>query len=110
MIYISLEQHGLNCTGPPTCGFFSIVNTTVLPHHWLVESEGTVDMQALRIQRAAYKLYANFQIRSYDYGSQQVPHLQGGPTGLRPREEPTLQFKSADHLAKLLLALGEYGE
>ena len=33
-----LNNMGLTCMGPCICGFFSIVNTTVLHYTWLVES------------------------------------------------------------------------
>lgn len=36
-----LNDMSLNCVGPLTCGFFSIVITTVLHDLWLVDSEGT---------------------------------------------------------------------
>lgn len=35
---MTLEPHDLNCTGPFIWGFFSIVNTAVLPYPRLVES------------------------------------------------------------------------
>lgn len=48
----------LNCVGLPlTCGFFSVVNSTILQGPRLVES-GNVE---LWIGRAEYKLHKDFQ-------------------------------------------------
>lgn len=33
-----LNNPGLNCSGPLTCGLFATVSTTVLQDPWLVES------------------------------------------------------------------------
>ena len=43
----ALNSAGLNCMGPLTCGFFSLVNTVVLCDLWLVESTD-VEPQILR--------------------------------------------------------------
>ena len=39
---------GLNCMGPFIARFFSIVNTTVLHHQWLVESLNAEEPQKWR--------------------------------------------------------------
>ena len=52
-----LNNMGLNCVGPRLCGYFSIVNTTVLQGQWLVESadvKGTLNTDG---QLAYYKFY-----------------------------------------------------
>ena len=48
---------GLNCTGSFIFGYFSVINTTILHHPWLVESadvEGTPNTNG---QAAYYKFY-----------------------------------------------------
>ena len=44
---------GLNCLGPLVCGYFSVVNTTVLHGPWLAES---ADLEELWILMADCKL------------------------------------------------------
>ena len=64
----TLNNSGLKCMGPLTCGRFSVVNTTVLHDPWLVES---ADMEEPETERADYQPYANSQ-------------LHGGPVPLPP--------------------------
>lgn len=51
-----LNNTSLNCVGPLTLGFFSIVNTVVLHNPWLVQSMDTEP----QIWRANCKLYSDF--------------------------------------------------
>ena len=60
---------GLNCMGPHTCGFFSVVNTIVLHDRQLVESsdvepltQRSCCMEKLCIWSADYNLQADFRI------------------------------------------------
>ena len=47
VIQLTPEQRGLNSVGPLICGYFSIVNTTVLPGPWVAESTDTGEPQTM---------------------------------------------------------------
>lgn len=55
-LQLPLKSTGLNCMGPLTCGYFSVVNATVVHGPWLVES---ANAQQPWIQPADGKLHSD---------------------------------------------------